>query len=68
MKDLVTGYTLTTYRRRLKSDVWHWKRGCSNYPKRPTKFVDCTSDGPRPGTGELCDQCKSIEKISKGRS
>lgn len=49
------------YRRRYGSDVWHWKKKCSNYPTE--NFVDWFGEeGDRPSSGELCDECQAKER------
>lgn len=44
------------YRRRIKSDCWHFIRACRWWPKTAFK----ASDKPKPG--ELCDECRSKAK------
>lgn len=45
------------------SDTWHWCRNCSNYPSSIAK-----SQGTRPTTGELCNQCRSKQAAGDCRS
>ena len=57
-----------TYRRRIKSDTWHFCRSCSNWPgsvrlaKRKVELFK--EQSAHPLTGELCDQC--LAKHKKG--
>ena len=58
-----------TYRRRIKSDTWHFCRSCSNWPgsvrtakRKAERFESRTLP---PNTGELCDQC--LAKRRKGK-
>ena len=48
------------YRRRLKSDTWHFCSNCSNWPKKGYQ-----AKTQLPTTGELCDQCKGKRKKDK---
>jgi len=53
------------YRRRTKTDVWHWCSNCSDWPTG-TPGVDYESQrvprGERPSSGELDNQCRSKER------
>lgn len=46
--------TRTAYVQRGGSDTWHFIAECSNYPKH--KNIRATQ-GEKPTSGELCDQC-----------
>jgi hypothetical protein len=43
-----------TYRRKKRSDSWHF---CSNCSEWPTSDYD--EEATAPGTGELCNECKA---------
>lgn len=42
------------YRRRKGNDTWHFCSNCSNWP---TSNYD--SQGQKPASGELCNECRS---------
>lgn len=48
------------YRRVKGRDAWHW---CNNCSKWPTK--DYEERNTKPTSGELCNECKSKEKMGK---
>ena len=46
------------YRRRPKSNIWHWCTNCTDWPfltENPRPFRHPTE----PKYGELCNQCKA---------
>ncbi len=45
------------YRRRKRSDTWHFETSCSNWPHAFLPGV--VKRDKKPTTGELCDQCKA---------
>lgn len=51
------------FRRRLWSDVWHWRTDCRWWPKMPLTYKEREQE-KRPTTGELCDEC--LAKDRKG--
>lgn len=52
---------MTWYRRRLKSDTWHWEPTCRWWPLKAFVEKDLTK---RP-KGDLCNGCRAIEKRRK---
>jgi len=52
---------MSTYVRREKSDTWHWRDDCSNYPVRRPIIVQTI----KPTTGELCNQCIAKDREEK---
>lgn len=56
---------MTTYRRKKgTTDVWHWCKNCSNYPKADYD-EEWHSGRERPKTGELDNECRSKEEQGK---
>ena len=55
------------YRRRVKSDTWHFCKNCSNWPKRGyvERRVITIADAKLIAKGEYCDQCKAKRKRSE---
>ena len=53
---------MTIYRKKKDSDTWHWCTNCSNWP---TSDYDEIKTDKRPVSGELDNQCKSLEKKGK---
>lgn len=51
----------TEYRRRLKSDVWHFATTCQHWPQRAFK-----STSIKPRSGELCNECRAKARRLKG--
>ncbi len=51
------------YRKKRGRDAWHWCRNCSNWP---TSDFDTRSS--RPSSGELCNECKSKDKLGTCRT
>lgn len=49
---------MAEYRKLHDQDTWHWCRNCSNDPK--SGYEQDPGSG-RPGSGELCDECKAKE-------
>jgi len=45
------------YRQRKNSDTWHWRKDCHWWPKK-----NYVGRGKKPGSGELCNECKSKSK------
>lgn len=52
---------MMTYRRRVKSDTWHWLRTCQHWPK-DRAWGRFTEQDKKPTTGELCNQCLAQER------
>jgi hypothetical protein len=46
------------YVQRKGSDIWHWMRNCSKFPKG----TDADRRATIPPSGELCNECKAKEK------
>ena len=44
------------YRKKQGSDIWHWYRNCSNWPR-----VDFDGQLGKPSTGSLCSECQARE-------
>ena len=53
---------ITTYRKGKRRDTWHWLINCRHWPK---KNFDVTFGKPK--SGELCNQCRSLERRGKGK-
>ena len=51
--------TAKTYRRRVKSDVWHWIPECRWWPRVWPLFRERTR---KPKSGELCNECRAKAK------
>lgn len=51
----------TEWRKRKKSDVWHFIPSCSNWPKG----LDVLIRNVKPTYGELCNQCLAKERRKK---
>jgi hypothetical protein len=47
------------YRRKIRSDVWHWVKACRNFPQAGHILVREIPN--RPSTGGLCDECRVKE-------
>lgn len=48
---------MPVYKRKKGSDTWHWCQNCSNYPDG----TDVNVSYVKPGSGELCNECKAKE-------
>jgi hypothetical protein len=40
------------YRQKLSTQVWHWRRDCSQWPT-----VNCCTLLRRPDSGKMCEEC-----------
>jgi len=50
------------YRRRDKSDTWHWCTNCPNWPReKPYEEIEI-EEGKRPSYGELDNTCRAKER------
>jgi len=45
------------YRKKEKSEVWHWCSNCSNFPKK-----DYEERKTKPRNGKLCYECTGKDK------
>ena len=51
-----------TYRRRVKSDVWHWIPECRWWPVKDAFPLPFVERQVKPKSGELCDECIRRQK------
>ena len=52
------------YRKEKDHDIWHWCKNCTEWPT--SNYDEAIYPGfERPKTGELCDQCISIEETKE---
>lgn len=49
------------FRRRLLSDVWHWRPDCRWWPQLPLTFKE-REQPSRPSSGEACDTCLAKDR------
>ena len=54
--------TAKTYRRRVKSDVWHWIPECRWWPRGWSKHGTIIERDRKPKSGELCNECRAKAK------
>ena len=47
-----------TYRRRIRSDTWHFHERCQHWPTKG--YVEKRLSKPK--SGELCDECRAKVK------
>jgi hypothetical protein len=52
--------TITRYRRKNGSDIWHWCKNCSNWPESDFEEIYF-----KPVSGEFDNECKALEKEGK---
>lgn len=53
------------YRRRLNSDVWHWRTDCQWWPNGGPSGTDSykeTESDRLPASGEACNECLAKER------